>query len=179
LEKRAAARMRERRFAMMRAFMQIGRGLLFNVVRAFGIEGRRSGQGTTAFAPLVCRDVLNLSPRKWGTWQKGKGKATGGGGIRLRRQGHREAARAAWFTRLARAARRSALLRALGRAALAIAERQIRVAEARMMARMNPFRNWGGEPMRVYRQVKSAERRIVFFDRVARNFRNDLRQPRP
>ena len=94
---------------------------------------------------------------------------TSGGGIRLCCQQFRDAGRAA---------RRSSLLRAIGRAAVAIGERQIRVAEARMMARLNPFRNWGGAPMLVYRQFRSAERRIVFFDRLARNFRNDLRAPR-
>ena len=111
---------------------------------------------------------------------KHTGKATGGGrAFRLRKERHRSEKRQSFVKRLGEGMRRSALLHAISHAAVSIAERQIRVAEYRMAARFNLFRNWGGASMRDYRRIVGAHRRFEFYARVARDFSRDLTRPHP
>jgi hypothetical protein len=124
--------------------------------------------------------------RQFPTWRsrrRGKGKiknsSTGGGqAAELRKQQNRTAKRGAVLNRLPPTLHASGLLPALNRAFVAIAQRQICVAEYRFFARLNPFNNWGGAPMRIYRQQRSAIRRVDFAARVSRNFLRDLHRPR-
>ena len=113
---------------------------------------------------------------------KGKGKATGGGAaFQVRKQQTRSAKRQSLVKRVVEGMRRSVLLHAISRAAVSIAERQIRVAEYRIAARFNLFRNWGGASMRDYRRIVGAHRRFEFYARVARDFsrERDLTRPHP
>jgi len=96
----------------------------------------------------------------------------------LRKQQNRSSKKEALLPTFLTTFRRSNFLVAVRNAALALGARQIRVMEYRLKARLNPFSNWGGEPMRIYRQQRSAIRRFEFFTRVSRNFARDLQRPR-
>jgi hypothetical protein len=144
--------MRARRFAMLQRFMKAARFAL----RQFPTwRSQRRGKG------------------------KIKGRSTDGGQVaQLRQQRNRTAKRGAVLNRSPATPHASGLLPALNRAFLAIAQRQIRVAEYRFFARFNPFNNWGGAPMRLYRQQRSAIRRVDFAARVSRNVLRDLHRPK-
>ncbi len=144
--------MRARRFAMLQRFMKAAR---FALSQFPTWRSQRRGKG------------------------KIKGRSTDGGqAAQLRKQRNRTAKRGAVLNRLAATPHASGLLPALNRAFLAIAQRQLRVMEYSMRARLNPFHNWGGEPMRIYRQQRSAIRRVDFAARVSRNVLRDLHRPK-
>lgn len=111
---------------------------------------------------------------------RGKGRSTTGGGqaARLRQQQNRSSKKDARLSPLLATLRRSNFLNAVANAARAMGKRQIRVMEYRLRARLNPFANWGGASMRIYRQQRSAIRRVDFAARVSRNFWRDLHSPK-
>jgi hypothetical protein len=142
-----------RRRAKLQAFMIVGRAMLFNVARAFNL-------------PTQSKAAM-----------KGRGKAsTGGRAAQLRKKRNRSAKRQSTVRRFADGARRSALLCAITRAAAAFAARQARVAEYRTHARLDPFRNWGGAPLRAcaYRRSVGTARRALFFGRTRGHFVNPV-----
>lgn len=111
---------------------------------------------------------------------KHAGKATGGGAaLQARKERHRSEKRQSVVKRVAEGMRRSILLHAISHAAVSIAERQIRVAQYRMAARFNLFRNWGGASMRDYRRIASTRRRFEFYARAVQDFSRDLTRPHP
>jgi hypothetical protein len=144
------ARIYRRRRAKLQAFMIVGRAMLFNVARAFNL------------------------PTQSKAATKGNKASSGGRAPQLRKVRNRSAKRQSMVRRFADGARRSALLYAITRAAAALAARQARAAEYRMQSRLDPFRNWGGAPLRAYRRSVSTARRALFF----RNFTNNLHRPR-
>jgi hypothetical protein len=125
----------------------------------------------------TCGDATNPHGENW--CSKGRAKATcGGAALQARKDRHRSAKRRSFVQQLGEGMRRSVLLHAISRAAVTIGKRQIRVAEYRITARLNLFRNWGGASMRDYRRLVSAKRRITFYARLVGNFANDLNRPR-
>jgi hypothetical protein len=130
----------------------------------------------------AARFALSQFPT-WRSQRRGKAKiktrSTGAGqAAQLRKQQNRSSKKEAILPTLLETFRRSNFLKAIGNAALAIGQRQFRVMEYRMRAKLNPFSNWGGEPMRIYRQQRSTMRRFEFAARVSRNFARDLHKPR-
>jgi hypothetical protein len=130
----------------------------------------------------AARFALSQFPT-WRSQRRGKGKiktrSTGGGqAAQLRKQQNRSSKKEAKLPTLLATLRRSNFLKAVGNVAVAIGQRHLRVMEYRMRAKLNPFSNWGGEPMRIYRQQRSAMRRLDFYGRVSRNFARDLHRPR-
>ncbi len=147
-----AEAMRARRFAMLQRFIRAAR---FTLSQFPTWRSRRRGKG------------------------KIKGRSTGGGqAAQLRQQQNRSSKKEAQLTARLTPPRPSNLLKAIGNAAVAIGQRQLRVIEYRIRARFNPFHNWGGAPMRIYRQQRSAIRRVDFAARVSRNFWRDLHRPK-